>query len=341
MIAGVRIMSNKKDYITVMNVISCMAVVLIHTNGGFWTYSHSRNWVMSSVIECVMYFAVPIFFMISGTTLIDYNQRYSLKEYIIKRIEKVVIPFIFWSAAAFIYYGKYNEGGIRSIIEGFINCNFMGIYWFIPILIALYIAIPFISLIPIDKRERVFRYCIIVGFIFNCLIPQIADLAKLNIYMFPQFAITKDALIYVFIGYYISNYPIEKNKRYFIYALGVLGLALRYFGMVSLSLKQGYIEQMFNGYYKFTCVTYSTAVYLFLKNIRYNKKVIQLCEFIAKQTFGIYMVHYFIMDIIINKFSINVFSFKWKLGGAVLVFIISWGIVRILQKIPVLRKMVP
>ena len=334
-------MNNKKDYITVMNALSCVAVILMHTNSGFWMYSHSRNWVMSAVIECVMYFAVPVFFMISGTTLIDYNQRYSLKEYILKRIEKVVIPFIFWSLIAFIYYGKYNEGGIRSIIEGFINCNFMSIYWFIPALITLYMVIPFLSMIPIDKREKVFKYCIIIGFIFNCVIPQIADLTKLNIYMFPQFVITKDALIYVFIGYYISNYSIEKKKRYFIYALGIFGFVLRYFGMVSLSLKQGYIEQIFNGYYKFACVTYSTAVYLFLKNIRYNKKVLSLCELLAKQTFGIYMIHYFVIDVITKNFDINIFSFKWKLGGAVIVFAISWGIVKIFQNIPILRKVVP
>lgn len=52
---------NKKSYITFLNVFSCFAVIMLHTNGSFWQYSESRNWVVSTIIECVMYFAVPVF----------------------------------------------------------------------------------------------------------------------------------------------------------------------------------------------------------------------------------------------------------------------------------------
>lgn len=279
--------------------------------------------------------------MISGATLLDYNKRYNLKKYIIKRVDKVVIPFLCWSIIAFLYNGDFNSYDLRSFMYSLINCKFFGVYWFIPMLITLYMFIPFLSLVPEDKRERVFKYCIIIGIIVNCVIPQVSDIMGLSIDLFPQFLITKDALLYVFIGYYISNYKISKKNSYIIYGLGLLGLALRYFGTVYLSLKNGYINQMFTGYYKLPCVLYSSAVYLFFKNLQYNKKFLKCCESIEKQTFGIYMIHYFIIDIIVNNFNINILSFTWKLGGAVLILGISWIIIKLMQMIPIIKKIVP
>lgn len=62
----------KKEYLTILSVISAIAVVMLHTNGCFWRFSYERYWFTANIIESVMYFAVPVFFMISGATLLDY-----------------------------------------------------------------------------------------------------------------------------------------------------------------------------------------------------------------------------------------------------------------------------
>ena len=87
-------MTNKKSrikYISVLNALACFAVVMLHSNGAFWTYSTDSYWISADFIESFMYFAVPVFFMISGTTLIDYRDKYSTREYFKKRIEKTLI----------------------------------------------------------------------------------------------------------------------------------------------------------------------------------------------------------------------------------------------------------
>lgn len=83
----------KVNYITLLSVISAIAVVILHTNE-FWIFSTEKYWETANIIECVFYFAVPIFFMISGITLIDYRDRYDTKEFLKRRIKKTVIPFI-------------------------------------------------------------------------------------------------------------------------------------------------------------------------------------------------------------------------------------------------------
>ncbi|MFR0782441.1 MAG: acyltransferase family protein [Coprococcus sp.] len=69
----------------------------MHVNNCFWTFSTERYWKSADVIESVMYFAVPCFFMISGANLMDYRKRYDTKTFLIKRTKKTIIPYIFWS----------------------------------------------------------------------------------------------------------------------------------------------------------------------------------------------------------------------------------------------------
>ena len=85
------------NYISLLNVVCAIAVVILHTNGvTFWKFNNNGIWAISNLIECIFYFAVPIFFMITGITLIDYRDRYSTKEFFKKRVKKTVIPFIFF-----------------------------------------------------------------------------------------------------------------------------------------------------------------------------------------------------------------------------------------------------
>lgn len=54
-----------KYYIDVLNVISCLSVVILHTNNAFWKFSYESYWISANFIECIFYFAVPVFFMIT------------------------------------------------------------------------------------------------------------------------------------------------------------------------------------------------------------------------------------------------------------------------------------
>ncbi len=75
----------KKIYIQILGVIACLAVVAMHVNGCFWQFSYDRYWITANIIECICYFAVPIFFMISGATLLNYRKRYTTAVFFKKR----------------------------------------------------------------------------------------------------------------------------------------------------------------------------------------------------------------------------------------------------------------
>ena len=84
----------KKIYIQILGVIACLAVVAMHVNGCFWQFSYDRYWLTANIIECICYFAVPIFFMISGATLLNYRKRYTTAVFFKKRFGKTLVPFL-------------------------------------------------------------------------------------------------------------------------------------------------------------------------------------------------------------------------------------------------------
>ena len=86
--------NNSIVYISVMNVIAAISVVILHANVSFWLDKSKPYWAVSNVIESVFYFAVPVFFMLSGATLIDYQDRYSTKDFFKKRFNSCCNIFI-------------------------------------------------------------------------------------------------------------------------------------------------------------------------------------------------------------------------------------------------------
>ena len=51
----------------------------------------------------IFYFAVPFFVLCIGATLLNFNEKYEIKEYYKKRIKKVVMPLICWSVILYYY----------------------------------------------------------------------------------------------------------------------------------------------------------------------------------------------------------------------------------------------
>lgn len=77
------------NYISVMKALATVSVVILHTNGYFWMYDGNvKKWTSACVIDSLFYFAVPLFYMISGATLIDYRKRYTTGVYLKKELKK-------------------------------------------------------------------------------------------------------------------------------------------------------------------------------------------------------------------------------------------------------------
>jgi len=95
------------DYISLVKIIACFSVILLHTNHNFWIFDYNtyqQYWISANIIESIFYFAVPFFVLCIGATLLDFNEKYGLIIYFKRRIKKVVIPLFLWNII--LYYPK-------------------------------------------------------------------------------------------------------------------------------------------------------------------------------------------------------------------------------------------
>ena len=339
-------MVNKILYIDVLIVLSCISVVLLHANGIFWLHPNGALWISSNIIESVFYFAVPVFFMISGLTLIDYNKRYSTKIYAQKRIKRTVIPFFFWSIIFYLGSRFFNSTPPHYqygfFVGGIINTNVVSIYWFFIPLFSCYLIIPVLA--SIQNKIKIFSYIVIMLFISASVFPFLENLLNIKINPLLRFPMESAGgyIIYLLLGYLLGNIEIKKEKRICIYYFGVLGLFLHCYMTIILSPPGVPINCLFKGYLNFPCIFYSISIFVFCRYTDWNflcknHLISYLFNLIRDSSLGIYLLHVAFVYYICPYF-INTTSIIYRTIGAVCIVLITAYIVYLLKKIPLLKR---
>ncbi len=339
-------------YIDILNVLACFAVVYHHTSGAYWAFEKARWWVGASLFQALTYFAVPIFFMICGVLLIDYNKKYTTKVYFRNRFKKIFIPFIAWNLIASFYI--YYIGGIGiqdllsplTLINNIFNFKLVIFYWYFIALYTVYLTIPIIALIPEEKRKKAFLYICSLYFLLNVAFPLFFKLFLKNMTWNDEFNMPfgTSYIFYILAGYYIDRYEISKKMRSLIYILGLGGVLILFFGTWYLSYRDNYINETFKGYKGLACILYSVAIFTFIRYIKdgtFKDILFKIAKIFRKQSFAIYLIHFFVLEGLIHIFKLNIKSNKIIVLLGIAVFIISWIISYIIQKIPILKKIVP
>lgn len=192
----------KKNYnpaIDTLRIVAISAVVCIHTTTKTLeasSYDLKRlSWTL--FLNQTLRFAVPLFFMISGFVLeLSYPFHASYLTYIKKRLSRIFIPYVFWSAIYYFFiYTQHNPSYISDLLVGDASYQL----YFIPALIIFYIIFPFIH-----ANYKIFANKWVVLFL------GLTELALLSI------------------EYYINPLPFITPIRiallnYFIFILGVIG----------------------------------------------------------------------------------------------------------------------
>lgn len=339
-------MKEKINYISVLSVISAFAVVILHTNGCFWKYSTDRYWVTANVIESLMYFAVPVFFMISGATLINYRDRYTTKEFFKKRIQKTLIPFLFFSLIGLfyqIYMGNIliSDLSFWGVIDAILNVKYNETYWFFISLFSVYLSIPLFAAVPKELRQTIFKYLAGICFVFNTLLPFISTYLPITYPGGLTVRVGSSYLFYILLGNLLHTNDLKKSHRIVLYLLGIAGLLTHMLGTYNLSVAAGVIDKTYKGYTGLPTVLYSAAVFIFVKNLTLPKFLQKIVSMISPYTFSIYLMHWYFIDYAETTLLVDEFSIIWRLFGVIPIAFICIGIAALIRKIPYGSKLIP
>ena len=340
-------MERSKNYLTLASVLAAFSVIVMHTNEVFWSFSTEHYWMTANIIDGVFYFAVPVFFMITGTTLLNYTERYNTAVFLKKRIVKTFIPFVVWSIIGVLYFIitnriELNQLSLKFIIKSITDCYPISIFWFFQPLFGVYFAIPLFA--AVNNKITAYTYVASVGLIINLLIPFVINVFKID-YSFPiSVSVGSGYLFYIVVGWLIANTDIKIIYRIIIYIFSIMGLFIQIIGTYSASVKNSSIIKTYKGYNNIPAVLYSIGVFVFIKYLSErikNKTIWRVIKFLGKFTFSTYLLQWFIMDYAKTHFSINVYSMWYRLGFPIIVYLTVIVVVGILRVIPVLKRIVP
>ena len=318
-------------YFDILNVIACFCVVCMHCNGWIHKFIKDDLWGARVLVEVVCYFAVPVFFMLSGATLLNYRQRYSTTEFYKKRFIRTVIPYLFWSIIFYIIYllrGNPPFGWKETITRfttGEIPYTF---YWFFIPLFLLYIFMPFFSFMTEKLKNSQLLFLCLLLFVFQSVIPTISSIANLNLSF--QIPIASYA-IFMFLGYLLANNNYESNNKFF-WSLSVvcfLLLVCRYYLVYQLEEKS---EPLFS-YFGLYSILPSIWVFLFIKRIAKPFQLDQFSNtwrFLASKSYGVYLLHAFFI-VVLEQF-IPVEGSLFMTFGAIIIYFSAIIISYLLQQ---------
>lgn len=340
-------MKKRELYIDMLNIVACFCVICMHCNGIVHIYTGSLAWKQSMVVETIAYWAVPVFFMLSGATLINYRERYDTKTYLLKRVIRVGVPFIAWSIINLIW--KSYAGGIELkcsvpyMLSLFLNNKIENVYWFFIPLFSCYLCIPVLSLLK--NNRRMMKYLVACGLVTHSVLPVLCQLCGLEYNSSLYFPMTGGYIIYVILGYLLSTEDFNLKQRYILYGSAVLCAMLRYFSTVIISEVSGEFYKVFWGYTNFPTVGLAMGVFVLFKYIKWDKlfssiSKVKILTSVASASFGIYLIHMIVMNVF-YWYGVNTQGLKWRVIGPVLVYIISLIIVKLLQKVPIIKKIIP
>lgn len=336
------------DYYDVLNIISCIAVVFLHANCYIHSFVKDGYWGIHVAIETLFYFAVPVFFMLSGATLINYRSKYSTKEFIKKRFKRTVFPYLFWSIFFLISFSIIHWGDeshiltwkkiVQMLITGKIPLTN---FWFFIPLFFLYIFMPFISLMIREMNTKQVSYLCLLLIVFQTIIPTILNLIGIN----EELPLPLNSfLIYALIGYFFSISELEKKHK-FILALFLLALAslfIRFWLIYQSATKEEHLFDYFGVY----ALLPSCATFLIIKRaFSPNRRITHACKpfisFLAPKSFGVFLFHTFIIKLLENINGIDT-NAPWFIPLAFSIsYCLSIIIVYFLQKNSLTRYLVP
>ncbi|WEV56590.1 acyltransferase [Ligilactobacillus acidipiscis] len=339
-------------FLDVLNVIAMVSVVTMHVNVSFWNFANLPYWRVATFIETTCYWAVPVFFMISGATLIEYRKKYSTKIYAQKRIVKTVVPFLFWNMFGLVYQILLHKQSISifqplRLINGIFNNGGNQVYWFFLPLFAVYMAIPVLSIIPDQYKKKIYEYMVAIAFLTISVLPVIFKILGGNFPEMLKTPVSSGYILYILLGYLATHdFHFSVKQRVAIYILGILGWLARFSTVLDWSIRDNEINNTMGGYLNFPTVFYAFAVFTFVQyevsNMKWYKKInTNLLKMVSGASFGIYLIHIYFVEMLPQIFNFDYRSLFWRTFGVLGVYLICLIIVLIIKKIPLLRKLVP
>ena len=345
---------NYYHYVDVARLVSALAIILIHvTTAVLYMYGSvdKSSWLVAVFLNSAMRWGTPVFIMISGTLLLRSSSADNMWLFYKKRASKILIPLFFWCVFYF-YLGVFLNKSDSSI-DAFINLIWTGgtyyHLYFLFLIMGLYIITPFLRLgikNNWDNKTKIVLFVSLLGGVVYTWLTSWGYLkeSKNILWMFIPY------IGYYLSGYYLSEVILKKKLIPYIWVLVELMVFITFLGALWLIPSYGYDSKGMFFLHRLNLNTMLIALIIFWKLTKINfekllnNKSENVIKFLASLSMGVYLIHPAVLEIF-QKVSIFVTlkqdcPILWIGVAYVLTMVVSFGLVTVIRRIPVLNRVV-
>lgn len=347
--------SQRIFYFDALRAFAILCVVLLHVTGHLgeiMNYNIHTIYSFSGIYETFannfFRIGVDLFLMISGALLLGRN--WEIKGFFKKRFSRLVKPFLFWSLifSIIIVASSYlipsinfvEHFGIIGFVSVFVDTLMFKapgavVYWFFWMMIYVYMLMPFINRGIVNSKFNI-EYLLIVWFVF---ITIAYPLNNQYLYLISDF-ISPIAL--VVLGYYLRYGERKIFNDSIISAILIIVPSIVML-VYSYSIVGTDILFVFHRY-SLLVVILSIGVFCLFKSSSFindsSQKIAGPVSSIAFCSYGMYLIHSQLMMVVRKIFHLSSnFVFDYLVLFAV-GFILSWFIIYVLSKIPIVDDLI-
>ena len=353
-------LSNRILYPDILRIVAIFAVIILHISAAGFIYCPvlSYDWHISNFYECFVRWGVPVFVMVSGMFFLNPQKEITLSKLYRKNIFRIVLAIIFWG----ILYRSLNVLKVAFVDKADVNTILMTLLkeyshllfgpvwyhlWFLYMIIGLYMLVPLLRIFTQNAKEEHYRYLFIIFILFGSILPLLNETlslvdSRLNI----NFEI-KELLgfsVYCILGYYLSKFEISRKTKLWIYILAAISILFQIIGTSIVSWKLNVAHQLLYKNYTPNVAIQATAVFLIIKDmtpkIHFSERAKSIIFTLSRYSFGIYLVHA-LFNQFFSKIGFTPTHFNPLLTiplRAIITFLLSFLIIWVLDKIPIIRK---
>jgi len=347
-----------------IRTLAMILVILLHaSNETLQNPVPLGYWWTAVVYKSLALSCVPLFVLLSGALLLQPAKlNEPIKVFLRKRLSRIGLAFGFWTGVyiAWSFYVGIPVGStvihvpvtLSNIGTAIVYSLFNGAYyqfWFIYLIIGLYLITPILRVLISYGNLRIIRYLILLWFAGVAILPliELAAGQTLNSAVF---------LIGGFVGFFVLGSYIQRVKvrSAILYGLLIGSVVFTIFGVWLMTYPLSYVGQsnFFFGYLTVNVIVASVALFMILLKFRpdwpgaNHIATSRVAQAISKNTLPIFLFHV----IILESFERGFFGFTLAYTTlnplieipliTVLTLFITLGLVLLMRKVPVLKKLI-
>ena len=342
----------RKSYLDFLRIIACFFVIFNHSEGylAFQTADNTLGCFISMFLAMLSRINVPLFFMISGSLLLDRDIGY--KEIFSKRLPRFVLVTVVCSVLVYLaIFSSAPGAGTEDFIRKFLSADIAIGLWYLYAYIGFLCMLPFLRAIAKHLTTGMFFALLVLHALFSTCLPIVNYLLSANalypVKLTADFQVplmTTKAIFYPLLGYYLDHkFEIRTIKSKHVWFFSIV-IVISIFTASAFTYHQGIRKGFTQDFVQLLDYVLAISIFLLVKYWFANAKKMTASKaipFVGVLTFGIYLLDPVCEKLLIKLLNSIVPVSQPLLNGlcwSILSMLCGGFITWVLRRIPVMRK---